>query len=89
MTLLREYDREWLDSVKLTEGLIKTMPLDDIPIQYRSLIRQQFDVQVKYFYADLAAARDPRDAQSAILDLALLIQELIKNDKGHRGVHAA
>lgn len=84
-----KYDRDWLHCIKMTEQLIKSTPIDDVPVQFRSTIQQQFNVQVSTFRRKLGEGGDTTEAQANIIDLAVLVNELIEEDKKQRASYAA
>lgn len=84
-----KYDRDWLHVVMMTDQLIKSTPINDVPIQFRSVIQQQFNVQITTYRRELSTGLDTTESQKNILDLAILVQELIQEDKEQREKYAA
>lgn len=65
------YNHEWLQSIRQTEELIRQSKaiLDDVPIEHRSLIKQQFDAHVESFRNDLRFGFGTKESQVVICEI--------------------
>lgn len=75
----RYYDRNWLDGIRITQNLIETAPIEQVPIQYRAIIRQQWRAHVEAFQNDLSFGFRTTKSEQAILELATLAYDLVQD----------
>lgn len=83
-----KYDRNWLIGISDTQHMIDNAPIDQVPIKYRYLLRNQFNVHVEAFNTDLSLGFDTTKSQVAIADLAYLAVELIEAHEKIRVEHS-
>ena len=75
------YDRKWLMGISDTRHLIDIAPIDEVPLPYRNLIKQQFDAHVESFRNSLSIGLDTTREQAAIFDIAHLAIDLVQEHK--------
>jgi len=73
-----KYDRNWLIGISDTKHIIAHAPIDQVPLQYRALLKNQFNVHVEAFNTDLSLGFSTAKSQAAIADLGYLALELIE-----------
>ena len=83
------YDREWIDRIRTTQDIIRTTPFDKVPIEYRALIVQQFNVHVENFRSNLGNGNPTFQDQRRILELATLALKLIEDADKMRNTPSA
>ena len=78
------YTLRWLHGIRDTERLIREAPLDEVPIEHRSLIKQQLDASVQEFRSSLKAGYETGYIQNDIADLVYLALDLVVDQDKQR-----